>query len=68
MDICKETLQDHETRIRRLEENSIRLGERLERLCRELSSLANWIKTLVTLGATSLVGFLIWYIQSLPRG
>lgn len=64
----KETLQDHEKRLRHLEENSIRLGERLENLCKELSGLTLWVKTLVGLMLTSLVGFFIWYIQTLPRG
>jgi hypothetical protein len=64
---CKETLHDHEQRLRRLEENSIRLGERLESLCKEISSLTVWMKTLVGLMLTSLVGFFIWYVQSLPR-
>lgn len=66
-DIYKETLQDHEKRLRRLEENSIKLGEKLECLCKELSGLTTWVKTLVGLLLTSLVGFFFWYIQSLPR-
>ena len=66
-DIYREALQDHEARLRRLEENSIRLGERLESLCKELSGLTLWVKTLVGLMLTSLVGFFIWYVQSLPR-
>jgi hypothetical protein len=67
MNDYKETLQDHEQRLRRLEENSIRLGEKLENLCRELSGLTTWMKTLVGLMLTSLAGFFIWYIQSLSR-
>jgi len=63
----KETLQDHEKRLRNLEANNIRLAERLENLCKELSSLTTWVKTLVVAMLTSLVGFFIWYIQSLPR-
>jgi len=66
-DIYKETLQDHEQRLRRLEENSIRLGERLESLCKELSGLTTWMKTLVGVMLTTLVGFFVWYIQNLPR-
>ncbi len=66
-DMYRETLQDHEQRLRRLEENSIRLGEKLENLCKELSGLATWMKTLVGLMLTSLAGFFVWYVQSLPR-
>ena len=66
-DIYRDTMQDHETRLRRLEESNIRLGERIESLCKELSSLTTWVKTLVAAMFTSLVGFFIWYVQNLPR-
>lgn len=63
----KKQVQDHEVRIRTVEQDSIRLDERLENLCKELSSLTNWIKTLVVALLTSMVGFFIWYVQNLPR-
>jgi len=66
-DTYRETLQDHENRLRPLEEQSIRLAERLENLCRELSGLITWVKTLVGFLLTAMVGFFIWYVQSLPR-
>lgn len=68
MNDYQETLKDHENRLRRLEENSIRLGERMESLCKELSGLTVWLKSLIGLMLASFVGFFIWYIQSLPRG
>lgn len=46
---------------------NLAVAERLENLCKELSSLTTWVKTLVVAMLTSLVGFIIWYIQSLPR-
>lgn len=63
----KEQVQDHEVRIRTLEVDSVRLGERLESLCKELSSLTSWIKALFIALVTAMGGFIIWYIQSLPR-
>jgi len=65
--IYKETLQDHEKRLRRLEESSIRLAERMEVVCKKLESTTSWIKTLVVAIVLQLVGFFFWYIQSLPR-
>ena len=63
----KETVQDHELRIRTLEQNSIRLAERIDSLCQNLNTTTNWIKVLVGVILSSMVGFFIWYIQSLPR-
>ena len=63
----KETVQDHEVRIRTLEQNSIRLAERIDSLCQNLNSTTNWIKALIGVIISSMVGFFIWYVQSLPR-
>ena len=63
----KETLQDHELRIRTIEQSSIKLAERIDHLCQNLNSAVNWIKTLVVMVITTMVGFFVWYIQSLPR-
>jgi len=63
----KETVQDHELRIRTLEQNSIRLAERIDNLCQNLDATTNWIKVLVGVIISSMAGFFIWYIQSLPR-
>lgn len=63
----KDQLKDHELRIRKLEENSIRVTERLDGLCNRLGRLTTSLWALVTIIITALIGFLIWYIQSLPR-
>lgn len=60
-----EKIYEHETRIRELEINEARISEKIEGLITKLDSLTNWIKALVMLGLTSLVGFLLWYIQNL---
>lgn len=63
----KEQIQEHEERIRMLEITNTRLAERIDNLCKEISSLTSWIKGLVIAFLTTLSGFFIWYIQSLPR-
>lgn len=60
-------LNEHETRIRELEIKEARTSERIEGLIDKLDSLTNWIKALIMLGLTSLIGFLIWYIQNLTN-
>ena len=66
-DMYKEILQNHEGRLRRLEENCVRLGERMESLCEKLSILTSWIKTLIVVLLTGLVGFFFWYMQFLSK-
>jgi len=66
-DQLKDQLKNHELRIRKLEENSIRVTERLDSLCNRLGRLTTSLWALVTIIITALIGFLIWYIQSLPR-
>jgi len=60
-----EKLYDHENRIRELEINEARISEKIEGLIEKLDNLTNWIKALVMLGLTSLLGFVIWYIKNL---
>jgi hypothetical protein len=60
-----EKLDDHERRIVQLEINDARTGEKIQSLIEKIESLTTWIKALVMLGATSLVGFFFWYIQSI---
>lgn len=67
----KERVDDHEKRIDTLEKNEVRNDERVSNLCDKLDKLSNWIEKLViTIVATLITGgagFIIWYIQSLPR-
>lgn len=73
-DDCEELydkFENHENRIRGLEIKDAQRGEQISSLIQELRTLAGWIKVLV--GSIlipiflSLIGFVIWYIQSLPR-
>jgi predicted component of type VI protein secretion system len=61
----KDTLRDHETRIRNLETDSAVLIEKIGNLCIRLDGLISWIKAFTVIGAGAIMGFLFWYIQSL---
>lgn len=73
MSVCErheeiiEKLDDHEGRIRKLEISDAEMGEKIKNLIEKIDNLTSWIKALVMLGATSLVGFFVWYIQNLGR-
>jgi len=67
MDEVKETLKDHERRIVILEKTDAEFAIRLENLIEKLENLTSWIKALVVTVVSTGVGFIIWYIQSLPR-
>ena len=73
MQICgaheeiKEQLKDHEKRIVALEKSDAEFVIRLDHLLEKIESLTSWIKGLVFSIITVGVGFIIWYIQSLPR-
>jgi len=60
-------LNDHAERIRTLETNDAKQGVMIEQLCEKLDNLISWMKALLIAWCTGAGGFLIWYIQSLPR-
>ena len=63
----REQLRDHEKRIVASEKSDAEFAIRLENLIEKIDSLTGWIKALVVSIITTGVGFIIWYIQSLPR-
>ena len=63
----KEQLRDHEKRIVALEKADAEFAIRLQNLIEKIDSLTSWIKALVVSIISTGVGFVIWYIQSLPR-
>jgi hypothetical protein len=63
----KEQLRDHEKRLVALEKADAEFAIRLENLVEKIESLTSWIKALVVSIVGTGVGFIIWYIQSLPR-
>jgi len=63
----REQLRDHERRIVALEKSDAEFAIRLQNLIEKIDSLTGWIKALVVSIISTGVGFIIWYIQSLPR-
>jgi hypothetical protein len=63
----KEQLRDHEKRIVALEKSDAEFAIRLQNLIEKIDSLTGWIKALVVSIISTGVGFIVWYIQSLPR-
>ena len=63
----KDQLRDHEKRIIALEKTDAEFAIRLQNLIEKIDSLTGWIKALVISIIGTGVGFIIWYIQSLPR-
>jgi len=61
----EDQLQDQEIRIRALEISLATVIERMDNLCKSLDGLVSWIKAVVGLLTTSLIGFFFWYIQKL---
>lgn len=64
---AEKRLNDHAQRIRALESADAAMAVRMENLCEKLDSLTSWIKALVVMLITSMSGFFIWYVQTLPR-
>jgi hypothetical protein len=64
---AREQLRDHEKRIVALEKADAEFAIRLQNLIEKIDSLTGWIKALVVSIVGTGVGFIIWYIQSLPR-
>lgn len=67
MNEIREIVKDHERRIVALEKADAEFAIRLENLVEKIESLTSWIKALVVSIVGTGVGFIIWYIQSLPR-
>ena len=63
----KDQLRDHEKRIMALEKSDAEFAIKLENLLEKIENLTGWIKALVVSIVGTGVGFIIWYIQSLPR-
>jgi hypothetical protein len=63
----RDQLRDHEKSIVALEKSDAEFAIRLQNLIEKIDSLTGWIKALVVSIIGTGVGFIIWYIQSLPR-
>jgi len=67
MNDISEIVRDHDRRIVELEKDSREFMVRLEHLVKQLEHLNSWLKALVVSIIGVGGGFIIWYIQSLPR-
>jgi len=63
----RDQLRDHEKRIVALEKSDAEFAIRMENLIEKIDNLTSWIKALVVSIIGTGVGFIVWYIQSLPR-
>ena len=63
-----EKQQDHEKRISKLELSDATMNEKLIKLFKKIDELTGWIKALVFVSSTTLLGFFIWSIQNIIGG
>ena len=64
LSITESRLNSHGQRLDKLEQNAVRLEERLDNLIKQLSSLNNTIKWFIGLLVGSYVGFFFYVIQN----
>ena len=57
-------INNHSERIDKLENRQAETNVKIDNLCVNIASLTSAIKWLVGLGASTLLGFFIWAIQS----
>lgn len=62
-----ERLNNHSGRLDKLEQYRERSDEKIENLCKQIESLVSTIKWAMGTLIVALIGFALWYIQSLPR-
>ena len=65
LDTHERRLNNHGDRIDKLEQYQSRSEVQINHLCDQIKSLVSTIKWSMGLLITTLIGFLIWYIQSL---
>ncbi len=62
-----ELLREHGRRLDKIEQDSAAFREQIKNLCSKIDELTGWIKALILAIIGTFGGFVIWYIQSLPR-
>ena len=63
-----EFIKDHDKRLDKIEQESAEFRVHIKNLCAKIDDLTGWIKALVIAILGTFGAFIIWYIQSLPRG
>lgn len=62
-----EAIREHDKRLDKIEQETAEFRIHIQNLCKKIDELTGWIKWLIITIVGASVGFLIWYIQSLPR-
>jgi len=60
-------LREHDRRLDKIEQDSATFREQIRNLCSKIDELTGWIKALILAIIGTFGGFIVWYIQSLPR-
>ncbi|MDR1773596.1 MAG: hemolysin XhlA family protein [Clostridioides sp.] len=60
---CETKMEEYYNRLEKLEQQGIINGMQIENLCRDLKNLISILKWIAALMATSLVGFVIHFLQ-----
>lgn len=64
-ELMADRVDDHEERIRTLEEKTTETFVRMDNTCRKLDALTKVLYWVAAAWTTALGGFFLWYIQSL---
>ena len=63
-----EAIREHDKRLDKIEQESAEFRIHIQNLLKKIDELTGWIKALILAIVGTAGGFIIWYIQSLPRG
>lgn len=64
LDTQDKRINNHSERLDRLEQYQSKSEEQIKNLCKQIESLVSTIKWSMGLLITTLIGFIIWYIQN----
>lgn len=62
-----EAIREHDRRLDKIEQETAEFRVHIKNLCKKIDELTGWIKALILAIVGTAGGFIIWYIQSLPR-
>lgn len=65
LEVQDRRINNHSERLDRLEQYQSKSEEQIKNLCKQIESLVSTIKWSMGLLITTLIGFIIWYIQNL---
>ena len=63
----EELLKEHGIRLDKIEQSQAESRTQIKNLCSKIDELTGWIKALILAMVSTFGGFVVWYIQSLPR-